>query len=81
MPRTNDTFFNASRKGQLFLAVVLILQTALLAFILLRLDDGASQRPVRNAVEPCIHPFYARPERLRHDDNCIAHPTRVNGRA
>ncbi|MGI9355913.1 MAG: hypothetical protein ACR2PF_12235 [Rhizobiaceae bacterium] len=81
MPRTNDTVFDAPRKGHLFLAVVLILQTTLLAFVLLRLDDGAPQRPVRNAVEPCTHPFNARPERLPPDDRCLAHPTRVSGRA
>ncbi len=81
MPRNNDTFFDATRKGQIVLTGLLLLQVVLLAFILTRLDGGLSQRPVRNAVEPCLYPYNVQPERLEHGGECLPHPTRVSGRA
>ena len=80
MTRPDDTFFNASRKGQIFLAALLLLQVILLAVILTRLDGGA-QRPIRNAVEPCLYPYNAQPDALQRDGECLPHPTRVSGRA
>ncbi len=81
MTRQNDTFFDATRKGQFILASLLLLQVILLAFILTRLDGGPSHGTIRNAVEPCLYPYNAQPERLERDGNCLPHPTRVSGRA
>lgn len=81
MPSNINTFFHATRKGQIFLISILILQTALLGFIFLRLDDAASHRPMSNRTEPCIYPYKMPQKRLDNEDNCMPNPTRLSGRA